>query len=177
VQNVALQFSHGYIDSPEGLEPELKRHRTTASAVYNQPLGHDSNWATTFVWGQNHDTGEGKTQSFLLESDYQRNRDTIYVRWELVEKSGHELVLEDVDLTKVFAVNAASVGYVRDLTHGNGIDVGLGAQFTLNVWPGGLDRYYGDGPGYGCQFFLRVRPSLHSHDNHEHDEHVAGMEK
>jgi hypothetical protein len=174
IDNLALQFSHGYIKSPEELEPELKRHRTTASAIYNQPLGHDSNWATTFAWGQNHDTGEGKTQSFLLETNYQRNRDTVYARWERVEKSGHELVLEGVDLAKVFAVNAASIGYVRDLSHGNGIDVGLGGQFTLNVWPSGLDRYYGGGPGYAFQFFLRLRPSLH---NHAHGEHVAGLEK
>jgi len=40
------------------------------------------------VWGQNHDTGEGKTQSFLVESDYQRGRNTVYLRWERVEKSG-----------------------------------------------------------------------------------------
>src|ERR1051326_5595497 len=48
---------------------------------------------------------------------------TVYARWELVEKSGHELVLQDVDLAKIFPVNAVSLGYVRDLTHGNGIDV------------------------------------------------------
>jgi hypothetical protein len=175
-ENLALQFSHGYIKDPEALEPGLKRHRTTASAIYNQPLGHDSNWATSFVWGQNNDSGE-VTQSFLLESNYQRGRDTVYARWERVEKSGHELVLEDVDLEKVFPVNAASIGYVRDLAHGNEIDVGVGGQFTLNVWPSGLDHYYGNGPGYGFQFFLRVRPSLHSHGAHEHGEHIAGMAK
>ncbi|PYJ44821.1 MAG: hypothetical protein DME80_04925 [Verrucomicrobia bacterium] len=92
-QNLALQVSYGYIKSPEALEPDLKRHRTTASVIYNLPLGHDSNWSNTFVWGQNHDTGEGKTQSFLVESNYQRGRNTIYLRWERVEKSGHELVL------------------------------------------------------------------------------------
>src|SRR5206468_11249776 len=81
-QNLALQFSHGYIKSPEALEPDLKRHRTTASLIYNLPLGHDTNWANSFVWGQNHDTGEGKTQSFLIESDYQRGRNTVYLRWE-----------------------------------------------------------------------------------------------
>ena len=166
MQNLALQVSHGYIKSPEALEPDVKRHRTTASAIYNLPLGHDTNWANSFVWGQNNDSGE-VTQSFLVESNYQRGRDTVYARWERVEKSGHELVLEDVDLAKIFPVNAASLGYVRDLSHGNIIDVGLGGQFTLNVWPSGLDRYYGDGPGYGFQFFLRIRPSLHSHGTHE----------
>ena len=163
IQNLALQVSHGYLKSPEWLEPNVKQHRTTASAIYNLPLGHDMNWSNSFVWGQNDNTGEGKTQSFLLESNYQRGGDTIYGRWERVEKSGHELVLRPVDLTRIFPVNAITLGYVRDLSHGDKIDIGVGGQFTLNVWPDGLDRYYGDGVGYGFQVFLRVRPSLHSH--------------
>src|SRR5207237_4982460 len=156
------QVSHGYIKSPEALEPNVKRHRTTASAIYNQPLGHDTNWSTSFVWGQNNDSGE-TTQSFLLESNYQRQRDTIYLRWERVEKSGRELVLNSADLNRIFPVNAYTIGYVRDLSHGNKIDLGLGAQFTINDWPDRLDRYYGDGLGYGFEVFLRIRPSLHSH--------------
>jgi hypothetical protein len=162
-QNLALQVSHGYIKSPEGLEPDLKRHRTTASAIYNQPLGHDRNWSTSFVWGQNHDTHEGKTQSFLLETNYQRGRDTVYARWERVEKSGHELVLAGGDLGEISPVNAATFGYVRDLSHGDKIDLGIGGQFTVNTWPDDLDRYYGDGLGYAFEFFLRIRPSLHNH--------------
>jgi len=176
-RNLALQVSYGYIKSPEALEPELNRHRTTASLIYNVPLGNDSNWATSFVWGQNNDTGEGKTQSFLVESNYQRGRDTVYFRWERVEKSGHELVLNEAADTRIFPVAAYTLGYVRDLSHGNGIDIGLGTQFTINNRPDTLDRYYGDDLGYAFEFFLRIRPSLHSHGGHEHAEHVAGMEK
>lgn len=173
--NLALQVSHGYLKGPEALEPHVKQHRTTASAIFNLPLGHDTNWSNSFVWGQNDNTGEGKTQSTLLESNYQRGRDTIYGRWERVEKSGHELVLDPVDLERIFAVNAISLGYVRDLSHGDKLDIGVGAQFTLNIWPDDLDRYYGDGVGYGFQVFLRIRPSLHGHG--AHDEPVAGAEK
>jgi Heavy metal binding domain len=162
-RELALQVSHAYIESPEALEPEVNRHRTTASLIYNRVLGRDSNWATSLVWGQNDDGHEGKTESVLLESDYQRERDTIYGRWERVEKSGHELVLARGELNEIFPVNAASIGYVRDLSHGNKIDIGLGGQFTLDFWPSELDRYYGDSPGYGFQIFLRVRPSRHAH--------------
>jgi hypothetical protein len=177
-QNLALQVSYGYIKSPEALEPDLKRHRTTASVIYNLPLGRDSNWSNTFVWGQNHDTGEGKTQSFLVESDYQRGRNTVYLRWERVEKSGHELVLKPPEESEIFPVSGYTIGYVRDLSHGNGIDIGLGTQFTINDRPDSLDRYYGDDLGYAFQFFLRIRPSLHSHGMHEPSEHaVAGMKK
>jgi hypothetical protein len=178
-RNLALQFSHGYINSPEGIDPGLKRHRTTTSVIYNLPLGHDTNWSTTFVWGQNHDTGEGKTQSFLIESDCQRGRDTVYARWERVEKSGHELVLAPADESRIFPVSAYTLGYVRDLTHGKGIDIGLGSQFTVNDFPSSLDRYYGNDLGYAFEFFLRIRPSLHGYSTHEHAEaqHVPGMEK
>jgi hypothetical protein len=177
-QNLALQVSHGYVKSPEALHPETKIHRTTASAIYNLPLGADTNWSNTFVWGQNNATDEGKTQSFLIESNYQRGRDTVYARWERVEKSGHELVLDHADESRIFPVSGYTIGYVRDLAHGNGLDVGLGTQFTLNDRPDSLDRYYGEDLGYAFQFFLRIRPSLHGHGVHEHHQHaVAGMEK
>ncbi|HWY40274.1 MAG TPA: heavy metal-binding domain-containing protein [Chthoniobacterales bacterium] len=163
--DLALQVSRAYIESPEALEPDLNRHRTTASLIYNKRLGPDSNWATSLVWGQNNDTHEGKTESVLVETDYQRERDTVYGRWEWVQKSGRELVLSAIDANEIFDVNAVSIGYVRDLSHGNNIDLGLGGQVTLDFWPGELDRYYGGGPGYGFQVFLRVRPSLHAHDS------------
>ena len=94
-----------------------------------------------------------------------------------MEKSGEELVLNQAADTRIFPVSAYTLGYVRDLSHGNGIDVGLGGQFTLNFWPSGLDRYYGDGPGYAFEFFLRVRPSLHSHGDHQHSEHLDDIAK
>ncbi|HET9856233.1 MAG TPA: heavy metal-binding domain-containing protein [Chthoniobacterales bacterium] len=175
--DLALQVSHGYIKSPEALEPDANRHRTTASLIYNRVLGPDSNWATSLVWGQNDDTHEGKTESVLIETNYQRERDTVYGRWERVEKSGHELVLAPADFNEIFPVNAVSIGYVRDLSHANNIDIGLGGQFTINVWPDKLDRYYGGGPGYGFQVFLRIRPSRHDHSGMQPDEPSHSMPK
>jgi hypothetical protein len=175
--DLALQVSHAYIESPEALEADVNRHRTTASLIYNRALGPDSNWATSLVWGQNDDTHEGKTESILIETNYQRERDTVYGRWERVEKSGHELVLAQGDLNEIFPVNAVSIGYVRDLSHDNKIDIGLGGQFTIDFWPGELDRYYGDGPGYGFQVFLRIRPSRHDHSVQQMEEPAHSMSK
>jgi hypothetical protein len=176
-KNLALQGSFGYIKSPEALDPKTNVHRTTASAIYNLPLGPDSNWSNTFVWGQNNTTGEGKTESFLIESNYQRGRDTLYLRWERVQKSGHELVLDPPDEARIFPIGGYTIGYVRDLTHGNDLDIGIGTQFTVNDRPDNLDRYYDNDLGYAFQFFLRIRPSLHTHVGHEHAEHIPGMEK
>ena len=173
-KNLALQVSHGYLHSPEELEPEANRHRTTASLIYNKPLGPDSNWSNSIVWGQNRDGDHGKTQSVLLETNYQRGRNTLFARYEHVEKPGHELVLDPVDEHGVFPINAWTVGYVRDLTHGGGVDVGLGGQLTIHDVPDTLDRSYGDDVPFSFQVFLRVRPSLSEH--HHHDQ-MAPAEK
>jgi hypothetical protein len=169
-KNLALQVSHGYLHSPEELEPDVSQHRTTASLIYNQPLGPDANWSTSFVWGQNRASGGGKTQSFLVETNYQRGRDTMYARFERAEKPGHELVLDEIDHEREFPINAFTVGYVRDLTHAKGIDVGVGGQFTIYDVPDDLDRYYGDDVPFAFQVFVRVRPSLmkgHEMTDHE----------
>ncbi|HEX8899517.1 MAG TPA: hypothetical protein VF751_12525, partial [Chthoniobacterales bacterium] len=166
-KDLALQVSHGYLHSPEELEPQANRHRTTASLIYNRPLGHDANWSSSIVWGQNRDGGHGGTQSILLETNYQRGRDTIYARFERVEKPGHELVVDPIE--RVFPINGYTLGYVRDLSHGNGIDVGLGGQFTVHNVPNSLDRYYGSDIPLAFQVFLRVRPSLMNPHMMHHD--------
>jgi hypothetical protein len=127
------------------------------------PLAPDTNWSSSLVWGQNHDSGHGKTQSVLVETNYQRGRDTFYARFEHVEKPGHELVLDPIDEERIFPINAYTVGYVRDLSHGRGIDVGFGGQITINDVPDSLDRYYGRDIPFAFQVFLRVRPSLMTH--------------
>jgi len=52
------------------------------------------------------------------------------------------------------------------------VDVGLGAQFTINDFPDRLDRYYGDGLGYAFEFFLRIRPSQHVHLAMQHSDEM-----
>jgi rusticyanin len=157
--NLALQVSHGYLKHPEALEPGVNLHRTTASVIYNKPLGDDANWSNALVWGQNDATGEGRTNSYLFETNYQRRANTFYARFERVQKSGHELVLLPPDEERIFNVGSYALGYVRDLKHNSGWDVGLGAQVTFNTNPSDLNVYYGGGSHTGFQIFLRIRPS------------------
>src|SRR5437899_12853739 len=105
---------------------------------------HEWYESISVVEAQTNYTSESKMASFLIESDYQRTRNTIYIRWERVEKSGQELVLNSAADSRIFPVSAYTIGYVRDLSHGNGLDIGLGTQFTINGRPDTLDRYYGD---------------------------------
>jgi hypothetical protein len=173
-RNLALQISHGFLRSPEALDPNVDVHRTTASVVYNRSLGPDTNWATSLVWGQNEerDTRQ-KSNSYLVETDYQRGANAWYARAELVRKSGHELVLQTPALEDhLFDVGAYTIGYVRDLKHNTsaGIDVGLGAQVTVNSKPSSLDPFYGSGTPVGFEIFFRIRPSRMDHSHH----HMTG---
>lgn len=159
--HLAVQVSHGFIKEPEALEPGVNLHRTTASLIYNRPLGPDANWTYSLVWGQNNDSDIGQANSYLAETDYQRGANTLYARLEQVEKAGRELSLAAADQGRLFNVGAYSVGYIRDLRHGDGsgIDTGLGVQITLNSKPSSLNAYYGSGTPVSFEIFFRFRPS------------------
>ena len=165
-KNWSFQISHGYLKNPEPAEPEIRvRRRTTASAIYNKNWADkDRNWANSFVWGQNHDDA-GRTNSLLYESNYQFRKNSIFGRFERVQKSIHELSAEDffVNDNQKFWVGLLSVGYVRDLVKDKGLDVGLGAQATWYTNPGGLTPVYGGTNHGGFQVFMRFRASRMKH--------------
>lgn len=159
----SLQISHGYLKNPERAEPEIRiLRRTTASAIYNKKFTNDRNFAASVIWGQNH-TDEGRTNSYLFEADYQFQKNSIFGRVESVEKSGHELVLDHDDEHKIFRVGAFSIGYLREIYRGRGLDLGIGAMATFNVNPSSLVPYYGGTKHQGWQFFFRIRPSAMKH--------------
>ena len=58
-----------------------------------------------------------------------------------------------------FTLGAYTLGYVRDLTHGTGIDTGLGFAVTADTKPSALDADYGGGTPVSFQVYLRLRPS------------------
>lgn len=156
--NNAMQVSYGLVKNPEGDGADV--HRTTASWIYNRPLAQDANFTTALVWGQNDLSGEGKSNSYLAEADYQSGANTLFTRIENIQKSGHELVLpEPYHDSKLYNLGAYTVGYVRDLTHGKGIDTGLGFAVTANTKPAALDQFYGSGTPLSFEVYLRLRPS------------------
>ena len=57
-RNWSMQVSHGLLRNPEALEPGDVR-RTTASISYNRPLKR-GNWATSLIWGRNHENHGGE---------------------------------------------------------------------------------------------------------------------
>lgn len=163
--NWSFQISHGYLKTPERAEPDLEHvHRTTASVIYNKKFGEERNWASTFVWGNNYKENKA-TNAFLFESDLTLGKNAVFGRAEQVQKDGHELVIPHSDPIhdNTFWVGAYSIGYVRDIVKGKGIDVGIGGKATFNTNPASLLPYYGGTKHSGFQLFLRIRPSKMKH--------------
>ena len=159
----SFQISHGYLSHPERQEPQVKiLRRTTASAMYNKAFDENHNWANTFVWGQNH-TSENTSNSFLIESNYEFFKNSIFGRAEQVQKDAHELVLTSPHPEGNFWVQSYSLGYLRDIFKEKGVDVGIGGMATMGFNPSSISSFYGGTRHGGWQVFLRLRASKHEH--------------
>lgn len=146
----SFQVSRGHLVSPEQLEPEIDKDRTTASAIYNRPL-KGGNWQTTLAWGRNaSDPGE-TTDSFLLESAATLTpRHTVFGRFEHQENdelSGHG---------EVFDVGKLSLGYVYDAVLRGPWKAGIGALGSVALIPSELESEYGETP-VSWMVFARMR--------------------
>lgn len=159
----SFQVSRGHLNSPEQLEPEIDKDRTTASAIYNRPLG-DGNWQTTFAWGRNaNDPGE-TTDSFLLESAANlATRHTLFGRAERQKSDelfGHGDEEEgEGHHGEAFTVGKISLGYVYDAVLGDSGDAwraGVGSLVSLALIPSELEDEYGETP-VSWMVFLRTR--------------------
>ena len=160
-RNWSLQTSYGYLHSPEQLRPNEDTRRTTTSAQYTLPLKSGGWWATTFGYGNN-STGGTNSDSYLLESELNlAERNTLFSRFEWVNKLGEELNLSPSN--KKFGVGQFSLGYVRDVTPNRPYQTGVGAAITFNSIPSLLNNTYSSSP-MGFWLFLRIRPSQMKHN-------------
>lgn len=140
----------------------------TASIMYNRPLAHNDNWASTVLWGRTHEpadeAGGGLIQnSYLLESTLRfRARNYAFTRIENAARTT-ELLLGQQPIPPGFQessaghVQAFTFGYDRDLGRIPHLATALGAQVTA-YHPGPiLQPIYGANP-IGVVVFFRLRP-------------------
>lgn len=160
--SLALQFSQGFLTSPEEAHPEENIVRTTASILHSKGLGREGRYvASAFVWGRN--THDGVNESaYLGESSLQIDRAAFYGRYENVTKSQEELGIFNDEAgaeSRPLVINSLTLGMNYRLAQHRSTDLVLGVQITGAVPDNTLERYYGKTPISG-QVYLRLSPSL-----------------
>lgn len=162
-QNWSGQYSYGRLASPEQLFPNENQARTTASIMYNRPLGR-GNWASTAVWGRTRSIPDNdKENSYLLESTLRFH--TRNYLWTRIENAGrsNELLIGEHPLPPGFVesslthVQAYTFGYDRDFYVLPHLASAVGSQVTVYGVGAPLRPIYGTDP-IGVNVFLRLRP-------------------
>lgn len=152
--NWSLQLSHGFLKSPEALEPEVNQRRTTASATYNRPLV-DGNWQTTFGWSRNDNRPGRKLDAWLLDSAWSKGVHTVFGRAETVSKD--ELFEESQPLHgQAFQVSKLSLGYAYTVPLQTHLALDLGGLVSRYSLPSALKPSYGSDPT-SAMLFTRLR--------------------
>lgn len=157
----ALQVSHGFIKEPELLHPGEDVNRTTASATYSTRGFGETFTNVTALWGMNKTKDHPAEHGALLEASHSVKRTTIYGRYEWVQKSAEELVLDEdeFDHDAVFPVNAFTAGALYDILRLGKTRIALGGQFSLFSASRELSGLYGDNP-LAAQVYLRIYPGV-----------------
>ena len=157
----ALQLSAGRLEEVEShgnVGTRIDMTRLTLSASYQRPLGAGGGWANTLAWGRNRE-GQTATSAFLAESAVNlAERDVLYGRIEVVEKTGDDLVLPEEFEDEIFAVAKLGLGYVRQLGSVGGLAPGIGGGITVSRVPDDLEPFYGSRTTTGLQVYFRLRP-------------------
>jgi hypothetical protein len=158
-RNWSFTAGYGALDNPERSNPPENVKRFVASALYGRELGTEGQWASTAIYGRNQHDGEDPTNSALLESEAILDRhNTLFGRVEWIQKSAHDLQLSAFPDEQSFIVASLSLGYIRELTRGRGVTIGLGARGTVNFVPSELEAPYGSRTPVAGMVFVRLRP-------------------
>jgi hypothetical protein len=140
----AFQVSTGHLVEPEQAEPG-NIERTTASVSWTRARGHDV-LSVTAGYGRN-DTDHGDRQAVFAEGARHSGRNTLYSRLEVVQP---EFAATTVPVT------AFTIGAVRNVLTGYGLEGGFGGGVTFHFPPAELEPDYGSHP-VSFQIFFRLR--------------------
>lgn len=158
--NWALQFSQGFIHSPESLHPDDDITRTTASVLYAKKFSMDRDLNMALIGGLNDKGDDHREYSALLEGNYRLGRHAIYGRYEWLQKSADELGLEDEFGHQLFDIQALTLGYNRSLLRSKVVELAAGAQATVNLPATTIRPIYSNAP-ISAQVYLQLRPVLY----------------
>lgn len=156
---LALQMSAGHLEEAEQHGAERADvDRVTASAIHHTPLAGGGVFATTVAWGRNQERGES-TQALVAEASASlADRDLVFGRAEIVQKSGHDLDLHTT-ADEMYQVGKIQLGYSRFLAPRRGWRVGIGGSVSAGIVSNRLAPTYGGRVPLGVAAFLTLRPA------------------
>ena len=159
-RTLSMQVSKAFIKSPEELDPDEDIDRTTASATHVlQFMGENHFLTSTFAWGYNDSGGDHTENSFTLESNLQLDRLAVYGKYENIEKSARELLLNQFEDPALFKINALTLGVNYTFIRQWKTNLAIGAQGTFYTTDRGLNEAYGSNPK-SLEIYLRISPTL-----------------
>lgn len=166
-RNYVLQFSQGFLTSPEATAPGEDVTRTTASVLQSKTLSPEKHFTSALIWGYNKKADHAE-HSVLLEGNYQCRKMAYYGRYEFIQKDSDELQITENHGTgdhahhELFNVHALTLGTNRSIAQFWKLNLALGLQGTVYSPEKSLHEVYGKIPVSG-QVYLRLVPDLMQH--------------
>lgn len=158
---IAMQFSKAWVKDVHELGPREDINKMTASVLHSLKLRSDHYLNSAFVWGYNEPKNHhSSSHSFLFESTYSIVSTSIFGRYEWVQKSTEELLLESSFAHgELFSINSFTLGAQQRLFTSWKTNFSLGLQSSIFITPKVLEGVYGNNP-FALQVYLRLSPAL-----------------
>jgi len=147
--NWSLQLSHGWLKSPEGLDPDIDERRFTASATWFNQFAFGAVAATLAFGNKNLSDGTDEN-AFLIETEFKPDQAwTLFARGETIEST------ELVPGGAVRGAGEISLGVIHDWRLAEHWKFGLGGLYAFDFAPSSSAASYGSAP-HGAMAFVRL---------------------
>jgi hypothetical protein len=156
--NWSLQVSHGWLTSPEGLDPTIDERRFTASATYFNQFDFGA-LAATLAFGNKQLSDDTDENAALLEAEYKPDEAwTLFARGETIESK------ELLGGAQMRGAGEVSLGAIHDwaIFNSSGAEhwkFGLGGLYAFDFAPSSPKSSplasYGSAP-HGAMAFVRL---------------------
>ena len=131
---------------------------------------------STVAWGRNREDGVG-TDAFLAETSLDLDqRNTMFGRAEIVEKTGADLVLPEELEEAIYTTGKLEGGYLRRFGTFASVVPGIGATLSVSFVPDPLRPFHDNRASVGFSVFFNLRPAAMARQmGHQHQADTGGM--
>ena len=152
----SAQLSYGFLASHDVLNPNISQHRTSASLMWAETRGKEV-WAATASFAERVLSNGTASFAGLLEGYWAIDgHHALFSRLEAVQKTGHELVLEQPSRKK-HAVGTVVAGYVYYFGPFISLEPGLGLRASVSPLARDLADDYGTRAPLGVMVYAQLR--------------------